>query len=78
MDIRMPELDGQETLSMIREIEYSEGVMGLDAVKVIMTTALDDFDNIRNAFRNQCEGYLAKPVDKDKVIRILTEHGLIN
>ena len=78
LDIMMPELDGHETLSLIRQFEYKQGIMGLDAVKIIMTTALDDFDNIKSSFDNQCEGYIVKPVDKDKIISILAEQGLIN
>ena len=38
-----------------------------------MTTALDDFDNIKTAFRNQAEGYIVKPIDKDKVVKVLED-----
>ena len=71
LDIMMPEIDGQETLERIRAIENQNGVYGLDSVKIVMTTALDDFDNIKVAFKNQCEGYIVKPINKDKIINIL-------
>lgn len=71
LDIMMPELDGQETLTMIRHIEQTKGIMGLDSVKIIMTTALDDYQNIKSAFNNQCEGYIVKPIERDKVIKSL-------
>lgn len=77
LDIMMPELDGQETLNQIREVEYSLNIKGLDCVKIVMTTALDDFENIRSAFKNQCEGYLVKPVDKDKVTKTLIDLELL-
>ncbi len=78
LDIMMPEMDGQQVLEEIRKIEAKNNVMGLDSVKIIMTTALDDFDNIKKAFFNQCEGYLVKPVEKNKVIEKLVDMGLIN
>jgi two-component system chemotaxis response regulator CheY len=78
LDIMMPEMDGQQVLEEIRKIEAKNNVMGLDSVKIVMTTALDDFDNIKKAFFNQCEGYLVKPVEKNKVIEKLVDMGLIN
>jgi two-component system chemotaxis response regulator CheY len=77
LDIMMPEKDGQEVLAEIRNMESDRGVSGLDGVKIIMTTALDDFSNIRNAFKNQCDGYIVKPIDNDKVIAKLTDMDLI-
>lgn len=69
LDIMMPEIDGQEVLKEIRKTEGDNGILGLDAVKVIMTTALDDNKNIMQAFRSQCEGYLVKPLLKDRVYK---------
>lgn len=78
LDIMMPEKDGQEVLTKIRQIEKMNGIMGLDCVKVVMTTALDDYENIRKAFVNQAEAYLIKPVDKDKIVKILLDLELLS
>jgi len=67
LDIMMPEIDGQEVLKEIRKTEELLGLFGFDGVKILMTTALDDTKNIMQAFRSQCEGYLVKPILKDKV-----------
>src|SRR5512133_1255029 len=67
LDIMMPEIDGQEVLREIRKTEEMLGICGFDGVKILMTTALDDNKNIMQAFRSQCEGYLVKPILKDKV-----------
>lgn len=75
LDIMMPEMDGQEVLERIRRLESESGIKGLEGVKIIMTTALDDFENIKNAFKNQCEGYIVKPIDKDKIVRALSDIG---
>lgn len=77
MDIMMPEMDGQTALRQIREIENGSGVLPSDGVKVIMTTALDDKKNIMNAFREQCDVYLVKPIDKDKLVENLKSLALI-
>ncbi len=77
LDIMMPELDGQQVLAKIRDIETAQSIAGLDGVKVIMTTALDDFENIKTAFQNQCEGYIVKPIDKDKVVKKLYELNIL-
>lgn len=77
LDIMMPEMDGQEVLRQIRRIEEEQGIAGLDGVKVIMTTALDDFKNIMTAFREQCEAYLVKPIEKGKLIGQMKAMGLI-
>ena len=67
LDIMMPEMDGQETLKEIRRIEEEKGIYGLRGVKVIMTTVLDDRENIMEAFRSQCDGYILKPIDRQKL-----------
>lgn len=77
LDIMMPEMDGQEALKAIRAVEEKKGIFGSDSVKIIMTTALDDSDNIRTAFREQCESYLLKPISKPKLVKILGDLGLI-
>ncbi len=77
MDIMMPEMDGQEALKQIRELEKAAGIQPTDGVKVIMITALDDKKNIMTAFREQCDTYLVKPLDKNKLIRSLETLGLI-
>jgi len=71
MDIMMPEMDGQEALRHIRDLEKLAGILPTDGVKVIMITALDDKKNIMTAFREQCDTYLVKPLDKTKLVATL-------
>jgi len=77
MDIKMPEMNGQEALKQIRSIEKEKNIHGYDGVKIIMTTILSDGENIRTAFKEQCESYLVKPIEKEKVVNILNEFGFI-
>lgn len=78
LDIMMPEMDGQEVLKKIRKLEESKNILGSDSVKIIMTTALDDSDNINLAFREQCEAYLIKPILKTKLLKILEDFQLVS
>ena len=68
LDIMMPEMDGHETLECIRSIEQEHDIWGLDAVKVVMITALGDFENVRKSFRGQCDAYLVKPNRRNKIL----------
>ena len=77
LDIMLPGMDGQSILKKIREWEEQHGILGLDGVKVIMITALNDRHNILEAFRSQCEGYIVKPITKDKVMEQLQFLGFI-
>lgn len=77
LDIRMPVLDGHETLKKLRKIEGEKGIQPGDGVKVIMTTALSDPRNFMDAFHEQCESYLVKPIDKQKLHEQLISLGLI-
>ena len=48
-----------------------------DAVKVIMTTALNEEKNVKKAFELGCTVYCAKPVDMDRLRETLEKIGLI-
>lgn len=78
LDIMMPVMDGQEALLELRKMEVERGIKGLDTTKVIMITAIDDSKNIMKAFRQgQCEAYLTKPLDRNKLIGHIKDLGLI-
>lgn len=77
LDIMMPNMDGREALTAIRQIEHERGIDGLDGVKVIMTTALGDSRNVIGSFREGCEAYIVKPVEKDKLFEEMENLGLI-
>ena len=67
LDIMMPEMDGQQALKEVRRLELAEGIDVADGVKIIMITALFDGKNVMGAFRGACDGYLVKPIDKQKL-----------
>lgn len=78
LDIMMPVMNGQEALLELRKMEVERGLKGLDTTKVIMITAIDDSANIMKSFRQgQCEAYLTKPLDRNKLIGHIRDLGLI-
>ena len=77
LDIIMPKMDGQAVLKAIRAIEDREGVLLGRGVKIVMTTMLDDSGNVMGAFREQCDGYLVKPVTKQKLTDQLHTLGMV-
>jgi len=77
LDIKMPVKSGMEALKEIREYELRKELKSFKYVKIIMTTILDDDKNIIGAFKEQCDGYLVKPISSDKVTELLTSLELI-
>jgi len=77
LDIMMPEMDGQTVLKKIRAIEEEHALSSDSSAKIIMTSALNDFDHIRNSYANQCDGYLVKPIDKNRLVLELRKLELV-
>jgi two-component system chemotaxis response regulator CheY len=77
LDIMMPKMDGHEVLGKIRKIEETSGTRTANHVKIVMTTVLSDSKNIMTAFKAQCDGYLTKPIDKDKLVGQINSLGLL-
>jgi two-component system chemotaxis response regulator CheY len=78
MDIMMPILDGQMALREIRQLETDFGVESDRAVKVIMTTALNDKKEIVEAFyKGGASSYFVKPFEVDELLKELKMLGLV-
>jgi two-component system chemotaxis response regulator CheY len=77
LDIMMPIMDGYQALKNIRDIEKERNIPEDKAVKVIMTTALNEEKNVKKAFELGCTVYCAKPIDMDKLKGTLEKLELI-
>lgn len=77
LDIMMPVLDGQDTLKKIRLLERNSCLTKKQEAAVIMTTALSDRENVLKAAKANCNGYLIKPLTRQKIIDQLAILGLI-
>jgi len=78
LDIMLPKMDGQTLLQEFRKKEIKNGIMGSKGCKIIMVSALNDAGNIMEAFKNQCDGYLTKPYNKNSLLAELKKIGLID
>jgi len=77
LDIMMPGLDGQQTLEIIRRLETEHEVQIGRGAKIIMTSAMEDNQNIMQAFMASADGYVVKPIERLKFIATLEEVGLV-
>lgn len=60
LDIRMPGMDGMETLKMLKDIDES--------IEVIMVTAINDVQKAGEAIQIGANNYIVKPFDVDQII----------
>ena len=67
LDIMMPEMDGQSTLKAIREIEASQRHGRKTLCKIYMVTASHEPHDVLEAYKNQCDGFLTKPLMKQRI-----------
>lgn len=77
LDIMMPRMGGQAALKAIRALEGAHDIRPGCGAKIVITSALDDSDNVLQAFQSQCDGYIVKPYDKAKICGELQQQGLI-
>ena len=77
LDVMMPAMDGYQALVSIRNLEKEHQISQEDSVKVIMTTALNDEQNVKMAFDLGCSVYSGKPINQEKFEQALTKLGLI-
>ncbi|MCH8194088.1 MAG: response regulator [Planctomycetes bacterium] len=75
LDIMMLHMNGHEALTAIRAAEKALGIGGHEGVKVIMTTALKESAHVMEAFREGCEAYLVKPIDKRRLLEEIEKLG---
>ena len=61
----------------IRNLEKERNIPQEEGVKVIMTTALNDEQNVKMAFDLGCTIYSGKPIDKARFEQAMKKLGLI-
>jgi two-component system chemotaxis response regulator CheY len=75
MDLRLPEMDGQEAIREIRRQEMAEGA-GKPA-KIIVVTSHSDTESISRALLGRCNAYVVKPISLAKLGQELKKLGLV-
>ena len=77
LDIMMPVMDGYQVLRSIRDLEADHGIPEEEQVKVIMTTALNDEENVKMAFDGDAVCIPESRSTKEKFDQALKKLGLI-
>ncbi len=67
LDLKMPEVDGNEVLKQIRLYEAEQKVADDKSIRVIITTVLRDPETVIDAVRGGCESYVTKPIGKEQL-----------
>jgi CheY-like chemotaxis protein/nitrogen-specific signal transduction histidine kinase len=67
LDIDMPDFDGNQVLSKIRQWEASKNIVSEDRAKVVMLSANQLDDKARSALKDGDETYIIKPVTRSKL-----------
>ena len=78
LDIRMPGMDGITTLKNMRALENEQDVSGQETAKIVMMTAVTDKNVVVDAFRQGCNAYVIKPLDREELLRQIKMLKLIN
>jgi two-component system chemotaxis response regulator CheY len=71
LDIAMPEMDGTEVLSEIREIEKEKKVPREKRTKIMMVTAYSDKESVITCVQTGCDDYISKPFDRQIIVEKL-------
>lgn len=77
LDIMMPEMDGQAALKEIRAREEARGILSSDGVKIVMTTALNNMENVSSAYYKLADGYIVKPIERAQLVAFLEKSHLL-
>ncbi len=77
LDIMMPVMDGYQALMGIRNLEKERNIPQEKAVKIIMTTALNEEGNVKMAFELGCTVYSGKPIDQGRFEQALKKLNLV-
>lgn len=77
LDIMMPIMDGYQALAGIRKLEKEREIPVEKSVKVIMTTALNEDENVKKAFELGCTIYSGKPIDQERFEQVIKKLSLI-
>ncbi len=77
LDLLLPETDGFEVLKSVRQFEGDFKIAEQDRTRVIVISTFHDRKTVQMARSAGCDGYVAKPFRKEKVLQALEKLKLI-
>jgi two-component system, chemotaxis family, chemotaxis protein CheY len=76
LDIEMPGMSGPQVVTGFREMEQAWKSPGESTAKIIMVTAKRTAKDVVSSYHEGCDGYLIKPINREKLEQALIEVGL--
>jgi len=76
LDIMMPEMDGQMALRAMREYESTRADIGEKSCRIIIMTVSREPHDVVEAYKNQCDGFMTKPIAKFQVDKVILQGQL--
>lgn len=77
LDLLLPKTDGFEVLKSVRQFEDDFKVPPNERTRIVVISTFNDQKTVRRAHAAGCDGYIAKPFRKDKVLRTIEKLGLV-
>jgi len=77
LDIKMPNIDGVQVLEFIRNFEKESENLKNGPTKIIMTTGVNQKDEVIKVMKKGSDGYIVKPYHKDKIYQEVKRLNLI-
>lgn len=78
LDLMIPEITGDEVLKEIRVLENNLQSNKKNNVKIIICSALSDYENVMNVLNEECDAYISKPFDRNTIYETLEKLDLVN
>ena len=69
----MPSIDGMKALNVIRQMEKAMKIGEADRARILIVTSKDGFRS--SAERLGSDGYLEKPIDRNRLLEKLGDFG---
>jgi two-component system, chemotaxis family, chemotaxis protein CheY len=69
LDLEMPSMDGNDVVNEIRARE--EAAQSSKKVKIVIVTGYPDEEQIKEWFTDGHDGYIVKPVNKEKLLDVI-------
>jgi len=76
LDLMLPKVDGLKVLEVVRRLEEQYRVPAAERMKVIIMSAIADVNVIDQAFKLGCDAYASKPIDTEKIQKVMADLGL--
>lgn len=77
LELMLPDGSGHDVLRRIRSWERENRITSKCAVRVVVVSALNDSQNVLEAFDEGCEAYVAKPIVRDELLRELKKLAIL-